>query len=76
MRTPIARGACELPINKIIIKTIIMKKIPIRIRESTVLPFIKIKDSSIKPPSKNYQTHSFFLTKRWKAKKKNRTKRN
>lgn len=66
-----SRGACELPINKITIKMI-----SVRIKDLTVLPFTKIKDSSIKPPSKKqYQTNFFFLTKRWKT-KENRTRRN
>lgn len=47
-RTPIAHGACESPMNKIfILKNDCEKKIAMR--ESTVLLFIKIKDSIVTP---------------------------
>lgn len=50
------RGVCKSLINKIslfLLEKIIWKKIVIRIKESTVLPNIKIKTKILVPPFKN-----------------------
>lgn len=64
-RTLIARGACKSPL--IFLYKMIMLKITIKIRESTVVPFIKIKSNilvspfSIQNNKKKQKTTTFFF---------------
>lgn len=69
------RGVCKSLINKIslfFIRNDYWKKIVIRIKDSTVLPNIKIKTKILVPPFKIKikQTKTFFLTKCMAKKKK------